>query len=82
MPSTLDFWDKLICQHKNLYDYFKACKKKQTIQLMLLVLCDFLTIVLDDAFEVVCHQILQGTFVGQTEAVRKHNGCVYNGTVG
>lgn len=40
--------------------------------------CDFLTIVLDDAFEVVCHQVPQGTFVGQTETVRKHNGRVYD----
>lgn len=41
----------------------------------------FLTAVLDDAFEVVCHQVPQGTFVGQAKAVREHNGCVYDGTV-
>lgn len=40
-----------------------------------------LTIVLDDAFEVISHQVLQGTLVGQTKAVRKHDGRVYNRAV-
>lgn len=47
-------------------------------RILLLALCDFLTIVLDDAFEVVRHQVPQGTFVGQTESVREHNGRVYD----
>lgn len=46
--------------------------------LLQLCSCDFLTVVLDDAFEVVGHQVLQGTFVGQTKTVREHDGRVYD----
>lgn len=35
-----------------------------------------LHVVLDDAFEVIGHQVLQGTFVGQTEAVGENDGRV------
>lgn len=40
-----------------------------------------LTIVLYDAFEVVCHQVPQGAFVGQAQAVGEYYGCVHNCTV-
>ena len=45
------------------------------------LLCFFPTVVLDDAFEVVGHEVPQGSFEGCTEAVREHNGCVYYCTV-
>lgn len=40
-----------------------------------------LTIVLDDAFEVVGHQRAQGPLVGQPQAVGEHDGCVHHGAV-
>lgn len=42
------------------------------------ILSHLLTVVLDDAFEVVGHQVPQGTFVGQTQTVREHDGRVYD----
>lgn len=45
------------------------------------ILSHLLTVVLDDAFEVVGHQVPQGTFVGQTQTVREHDGRVYDWTV-
>lgn len=42
---------------------------------------NILTTVLYDAFEVVGHKVSQGTFVGQTQAVRKHNGGVHDHAV-
>lgn len=40
-----------------------------------------LTVVLYDAFEVVGHKVAQGTFVGQTQAMRKHDSGVHNQAV-
>lgn len=42
---------------------------------------NILTAVLYNAFEVVGHYVAQGTFVGQTQAVRKHNSGVHNHAV-
>ncbi len=42
---------------------------------------NILTVVLYNAFEVVSHNVSQGTFVGQTQAVRKHNSGVHNHAV-
>lgn len=50
-------------------------------RILLLALCDFLTVVLDDAFKVIRHQVPQGTFVRQAETVREHNGRVHDCTV-